>query len=65
MEDVAMIRLLRRRTRVARLAAPLVTSGRRYQQGGVLRTWLTHTALISLYLIGASPTRLARWRDRA
>jgi rSAM/selenodomain-associated transferase 2 len=65
MEDVAMIRLLRRRTRVARLAAPLVTSGRRYQQGGVLWTWLKHTALISLYLSGASPTRLARWRDRA
>jgi len=63
MEDIAMMRMLRRRTRVARLAAPLVTSGRRYQQGGVLRTWLQHTALISLYLIGASPTRLARWRD--
>jgi len=65
MEDVAMIRVLRRRTRVARLAAPLVTSGRRYQQGGVLRTWLKHSALISLYLIGASPTRLASWRDDA
>jgi len=65
MEDVAMIRLLRRRTRVARLAAPLLTSGRRYRQDGVPRTWLKHTALISLYLIGASPTRLARWRDRA
>ncbi len=65
MEDVAMIRLVRRRTRVARLAAPLVTSGRRYQQGGVLRTWLKHTALISLYLSGASPARLARWRDGA
>jgi len=65
MEDVAMIRLLRRRTRVARLAAPLLTSGRRYRQGGVLRTWLKHTGLISLYLIGASPPRLARWRDRA
>jgi rSAM/selenodomain-associated transferase 2 len=65
MEDVAMIRALRRRTRVARLPAPLVTSGRRYRRGGVLRTWLTHTALISLYLIGTSPARLARWRDRA
>jgi rSAM/selenodomain-associated transferase 2 len=65
MEDVAMIRALRRRTRVARLPAPLVTSGRRYRRGGVLRTWLKHTALISLYLIGTSPARLARWRDRA
>lgn len=65
MEDVAMIRLLRRRGRVARLPAPLLTSGRRYRHGGVLRTWLQHTALISLYLIGASPARLAKWRDRA
>ncbi len=65
MEDVAMIRMLRRRTRVTRLPASLVTSGRRYRRGGVLRTWLKHTALISLYLTGASPARLARWRDGA
>jgi rSAM/selenodomain-associated transferase 2 len=63
MEDVALIRAVRRRTRIARLAAPLVTSGRRYRQGGVMRTWLQHTALISLYLMGAPPTRLARWRN--
>jgi rSAM/selenodomain-associated transferase 2 len=63
MEDVAMIRTLRRRTRVTQLPAPLLTSGRRYRRGGVLRTWLKHTALISLYLLGASPTRLAGWRN--
>jgi rSAM/selenodomain-associated transferase 2 len=62
MEDVAMIRMVRRRTRVTRLPAPLLTSGRRYRRGGVLRTWLKHTALISLYLLGASPARLTRWR---
>jgi rSAM/selenodomain-associated transferase 2 len=65
MEDVAMIRAVRRRAPVARLRAPLVTSGRRYRQGGVLRTWLTHTALIALYLAGASPATLARWRNGA
>lgn len=64
MEDVAMIRLLRQRTHVARLPAPLVTSGRRYRHGGVLRTWLKHTALISLFSIGVSPARLAQWRER-
>jgi rSAM/selenodomain-associated transferase 2 len=63
MEDVAMIRKLRRRMRVTRLPAPLLTSGRRYRRSGVLRTWLKHTALISLYLLGASPARLTRWRD--
>lgn len=63
MEDVAMIRTLRRRTTVARLPTAVLTSGRRYLEGGVLRTWLRHTALISLYFAGVSPTRLARWRD--
>jgi rSAM/selenodomain-associated transferase 2 len=63
MEDVAMIRTLRRRTRVTRLPAALLTSGRRYERSGVLRTWLKHTALISLYLLGASPARLSRWRN--
>jgi rSAM/selenodomain-associated transferase 2 len=65
MEDVAIIRRLRRRTAIRRLPAALVTSGRRYVRDGVVRTWLKHTVLISLYLIGTSPARLARWRDRA
>ncbi len=63
MEDVALLRTLRRRTRVARLPAALVTSGRRYRESGVVRTWLRHTALISLYLAGVSPARLAQWRN--
>lgn len=63
MEDVAMIRRLRRQTRIRRLPAPLVTSGRRYAHGGVVRTWLQHTALITLYYAGVSPQRLAGWRD--
>ncbi len=62
MEDVALLRTLRRRTRVARLPAALVTSGRRYRERGVVQTWLQHTALISLYLAGVSPARLAQWR---
>jgi rSAM/selenodomain-associated transferase 2 len=63
MEDVAIIRALRRRTHVERLPAAIVTSGRRHRQGGVLRTALEHTALISLYFLGVSPSRLARWRN--
>ena len=63
MEDVAMIRKLRRRFRVTRLPGSLLTSGRRYQDGGIVRTWLHHTVLITLYFIGVSPDRLARWRD--
>jgi rSAM/selenodomain-associated transferase 2 len=63
MEDVAMIRRLRREVRIRRLPARLLTSGRRYVSGGVVRTWLKHTALITLYSAGVSPQRLAAWRD--
>jgi rSAM/selenodomain-associated transferase 2 len=63
MEDVAIIRRLRRHTSIRRLPAALPTSGRRYLRDGVLRTWLQHTALITLYSAGVSPYRLARWRD--
>lgn len=61
MEDVALIRALRRRTRVARLAAALVVSPRRWQREGPYRTWIRNGALLAAYFAGASPQRLARW----
>lgn len=65
MEDVAMIRTVRRRgISVRTLPAALLTSGRRYRMHGVLRTWLANVLLISLYLMGVPPRRLARWRAR-
>lgn len=63
MEDVVIVRRLRRRFGLTRLPATLLTSGRRYQQRGVLRTWLTHGVLITLFLAGVAPARLARWRE--
>lgn len=63
MEDVALVRGLRRRHHIHRLPAPLLTSGRRYRERGVLRTWLEHTVLIFLYSVGVSPTHLAAWRN--
>ncbi|MDX2120107.1 MAG: TIGR04283 family arsenosugar biosynthesis glycosyltransferase [Gemmatimonadota bacterium] len=63
MEDVALVRRLRRRHHIHRLRAPLLTSGRRYRERGVLRTWLEHTVLIFLYSVGVSPTQLAAWRN--
>jgi rSAM/selenodomain-associated transferase 2 len=63
MEDVALIRGMRRRKAgIRRLPAALVTSGRRYRERGVLRTWLANVVLIALYLMGVPPRRLARWR---
>ncbi len=64
LEDVALLRALRRRARVRALPAAIVTSGRRYQRDGVLRTWLRHTGVIALYLAGVAPRRLARWAGR-
>jgi rSAM/selenodomain-associated transferase 2 len=63
MEDVALVRRLRSLGPVATLPATLVTSGRRYRARGVVRTWLLHTALVSLYAAGVAPRRLAAWRD--
>ena len=63
MEDVVMIRRLRRRYGVARLPAAVLTSGRRYRQRGIVRTWISHTLFITLFAAGVSPARLARWRD--
>jgi rSAM/selenodomain-associated transferase 2 len=63
LEDVAALRALRRRARIRTLPAAIVTSGRRYQRDGVLRTWLRHTAIIFLYFLGVRPQHLLRWHD--
>jgi rSAM/selenodomain-associated transferase 2 len=63
MEDVAMLRSIRRQAVRARtLPAELLTSGRRYRAHGVLRTWLANVLLITLYLMGVPTRQLARWR---
>lgn len=63
MEDVALVRRLRRRHSIHRLPAALLTSGRRYRQRGVLRTWLQHSVILFLYSVGVSPSHLAARRD--
>ncbi len=61
MEDVALVRKLRREVRLHRLRAPLLVSARRWQREGPVRTWLRNIVLVSAYLAGMSPERLARW----
>src|SRR2546427_12310202 len=66
MEGAALSRRLPRRGgAIRRLPAALVTSGRRCRERGVIKTWLHHTLLITLYLAGVSPRRLARLRRAA
>ncbi len=61
MEDVEIIRRLRRSSRITRLPGSLATSPRTYRRLGRWRVWLRNGAAISLYLAGVAPERLARW----
>lgn len=60
-EDVAMVRRLRRAGALEALNAPLPTSPRRYRREGVVRGIARNAALVTLYLAGVSPARLAAW----
>jgi rSAM/selenodomain-associated transferase 2 len=60
MEDVALSRALKRAGRVACLSATVVTSARRWQAHGVLRTIFLMWTVRLAFFLGVSPTRLAR-----
>ncbi len=59
MEDVAMLDRLRRSGPIRRLRVPVLTSPRRYQEEGRWRAWIRNTVLMTRYLAGAKPARLA------
>ncbi len=64
-EDIDLCRRLKRAGRMGIPASPVVTSSRRWRQGGTLRTTLLMWTLKSLYLCGVSAERLARfYRER-
>ncbi len=64
MEDFDLIKRLQRLGRIEILAAPVITSARRWLQRGVWQTTLINQAIIIGYSIGISPTRLATWYCR-
>lgn len=61
MEDVALSKLLRRRARPCALPLEVLSSSRRWEQRGVLRTIFLMWRLRLLYVLGVSPQRL--WQD--
>jgi len=61
MEDIAMSRRLKRLCRPACVATPVVTSGRRWERNGVIRTTLLMWRLRLAYYLGVAPARLAAW----
>lgn len=60
MEDVAFCAVMKRRARPACLRAKVVTSGRRWESRGVLRTIFLMWRLRLMYFFGARPDDLAR-----
>lgn len=60
MEDIAFSRVLKTRAFPHCLAARVVTSGRRWERAGVLRTILKMWRLRLAYFLGADPAVLAR-----
>jgi len=61
MEDYDLMRRLKRRGRIALAPGRAVTSARRWQRIGIIRTWLTNQRILVGYCLGVSPERLAAW----
>lgn len=62
LEDIELIRRLRRRGGIAIAPAPATTSARRWLARGPIRLTLLHQAILLGYFLGVSPQRLAAWR---
>ncbi len=60
MEDVELMRRLRRTAPLEVLGAPLTVSARRWARIGLVRGTLRNWTLLSAYLLGVHPNRLAR-----
>src|SRR5580704_19068378 len=63
MEDIALSRRLKRLCRPFCIATPAVTSGRRWEQNGVIRTVLLMWRLRLSYYLGVEPALLAELYD--
>lgn len=61
MEDFELVRRLGKRGRVELAPAAVVTSPRRWQRLGVVRTTLLNQLVVLGYFFGVSPARLAGW----
>lgn len=60
MEDVAMSKILRKKSKPLCWPSPVITSSRRWEQGGIARTVILMWRLRLAYFFGASPQRLAK-----
>jgi rSAM/selenodomain-associated transferase 2 len=61
MEDVELMRRLVDLGEVVEVPRAIVTSARRWRRDGWFRRSARNVLLLTLYFLGVSPTRLARW----
>jgi hypothetical protein len=59
LEDVALIRMLRRKGRLRSLPVTISTGDRHWRALGILRTTLLDWTMVGLYCAGVSPSTLA------
>ena len=64
LEDVEIVRRLRRRGRIVIVPTAVLTSARRWNRLGVVCTTVLNQIIILLYRFGMSPHRLAAWYHR-
>lgn len=64
MEDLDLVRAIRRAGRLALLRAPAVTSARRYLERGVWRTVARNAVALAGWALGVDRARLAAWYRR-
>jgi hypothetical protein len=61
MEDYDLMRRLRRHGSIRMAPGFAVTSARRWQQLGILKTWLINQQIIAAYALGIPAERLSAW----
>ncbi|MBI3606895.1 MAG: TIGR04283 family arsenosugar biosynthesis glycosyltransferase [Nitrospirae bacterium] len=61
MEEYLLIPKLKRLGPIEQFPERVVTSSRRYERGGAIRTVINKVALVALFYAGVAPARLARW----
>ncbi len=63
MEDLDLVRAMKRRGRVAALPLAATTSARRYLSRGITRTALRHFLALIGWSVGVDRARIARWLE--
>lgn len=61
LEDVEITRRLRRLGKIITVDAPALTSSRRWQSRGLLKTFALNQSILLAYAAGISPAQLASW----